>query len=476
MKLIRAAAVAGAVALSLAHIGSPDTIFEGQAGPYPIRVIVKTPGVVPGLADITVRITGGPAGLKRVTVLPLRGGLPTAALPPPDTARAVAGDPNLLSAQLWLMSFGAYSVQVTVSGDAGEGHAIVPVNSLATRRLELDRPMALVMIALGLFLFVGAITIVAAAVRESVLAPGETPDARRRGLAWIVGGVAVLILSLGLVGGRAWWNVEDAAFERRMYRPPIFTTRIRETSPAVRLVFEDSALFRRGWSPLIPDHGKLMHMFLVGTSAAPALAHLHPIAVDSLTFDAALPPLPPGQYYLYADIVHESGFSQTLADTIEIPAPAKTAYKPSDPDDAWLAAPHNEALIRWNRPPGLRAGDELELEFDVPGKTVEPYMGMAGHAVIARDDGSVFVHLHPLGTIPMAAQLVYELRQAGDTIRGQLGRRISERAATQTHSDHPTTSSVSFPYAFPKPGRYNIWVQVKSGGRVLTGAFSAEVT
>ena len=86
MNLIRAAAVAGAVALSLAHIGSPDTIFEGQAGPYPIRVIVRTPGVVPGLADITVRITGGPGGLKRVTVLPLRGGLPTAALPPPDTA------------------------------------------------------------------------------------------------------------------------------------------------------------------------------------------------------------------------------------------------------------------------------------------------------------------------------------------------------------------------------------------------------
>src|SRR6185503_4848227 len=129
MKWLRAAAIAGAIAFSLAHIGSPDTIFEGNAGPYPIRVIVRTPGVVPGLADIVVRITGGPGGIKRVTVLPLRGGLPTAALPPPDTARAVGGDPNLLSAQLWLMSFGAYSVQVNVSGDAGQGQVIVPVNS-----------------------------------------------------------------------------------------------------------------------------------------------------------------------------------------------------------------------------------------------------------------------------------------------------------------------------------------------------------
>ena len=501
--------LAAAIALvTAAHVGSPDTFFEGQAGPYGIRVIVRPPGVVPGLADITVRILSG-EGVRSVLVLPLRGGRPTAEEPPPDSARAVPGDPRLFSAQLWLMEGGAYSIQVSVDGTAGAGRAIVPVNSIATRRLRFATPLAIGLLGLGAFLLMGALTIVGAAVRESVLPPGEEPDAARRRRSWWIRLLTVPLLALAVLGGKRWWDGVDVAYRNGLFRPMRVTTTIATAggSRTLRLVITDSLWLGRRSSPLIPDHGKLMHLFLVREDQD-AFAHLHPVMQDSSTFLAALPPLAPGVYRLYGDVVHESGFTQTLVDTVRLAAGGGT-WRPSDADDAWwqsappsaislqrTAALEDGSTMTWMRDSApLVAGRELELRFTVTGPdgrpaSLQPYMGMASHAVIARDDGAVFVHLHPAGTIAMASQLVFALRQPGDTVRGRLGQRIAAEERRTEHGAVPcgtpvdtmhqgglpaACSVVSFPYAFPQPGAYRLWVQVKRDGRVLTGAFDAQV-
>lgn len=484
-----------AILVLMAHVGSPDTFFEGSAGPYRIRVMVRPPGIVPGLADITVRILDGQR-LQSVRVLPLRGGRPTALEPPPDTAKPVPGDPSLFSAQLWLMEGGAYSIRVDVSGAAGSGFAIVPVNSIATRRLGLDPPLAAALLGLGVFLLVGALTIVGAAVRESVLPPGVEPDRARRRRSWWVRAAAAPLIAFAVLGGKLWWDGEDASHARSLYHPMRISSTITDEAgdARLRLTITDSQWLGQQYTPLIPDHGKLMHLFLVRWDEA-ALAHLHPVMEDSSTFLAALPPLPEGRYRLYADVVHESGFTQTLVDSVTVTA--KTAvWRATDPDDSWWEAGRSSpaglslfsrledgSALTWLRDTSaLVAGRIQELRFAVTGPdakptVLEPYMGMPSHAVIVRDDGTVFVHLHPAGTITMASQLVYELRQPGDTVRGRLGQRIteSERMGDVMTPGFGDPGIVSFPYAFPQPGHYRIWVQVKRRGRILTGSFYATV-
>src|SRR2546422_9426376 len=78
----RLAVLAAVVLVASAHIGSPDTYFEGSAGPYRLRVIVRSPGVVPGLAQITVRLLDGDRA-RTVSVLPVYWDPRTAAPPPP---------------------------------------------------------------------------------------------------------------------------------------------------------------------------------------------------------------------------------------------------------------------------------------------------------------------------------------------------------------------------------------------------------
>jgi hypothetical protein len=486
----RIAALAGIVLVASAHVGSPDTYFEGAAGPYHVRVIIRTPGVVPGLAQITVRLLN-PARARAVTVLPVYWNPRTAAPPPPDTAKIVSGDSTLYDAALWLMTGGSYGVQVTVTGPAGSGTTIVPVQAVATRRLELQKPVAVGLAAFGLFLFIGALTIIASAVRESGLPPGVAPDASRVRRGWIAAGVGGVVLAGVVLAGRSWWNAVDHDFTRSLYQPLASTATVRSDGgrPVLRFSIVDANYVRRLVTPLIPDHGHLVHLFLIRDDLA-AFGHLHPVLVDSNTFDAALPPLPAGRYRLYADITRESGFTETLTDTIMVPE-NRAPWRPTDPDDAWtgsgsvgtgvMATLADGSRMTWERGgAALIAGQDAPLRFTLTASdgrpaALEPYMGMAGHLMLTRDDGSVFIHVHPLGTISWASQQSFLVRGPSDTVFGTVGRRLTEMERAGRMMGDSAGSSVSFPYAFPKPGRYRLWVQVKRDRRILTGVFDAEV-
>ncbi|HEX2076247.1 MAG TPA: hypothetical protein VHG08_01010 [Longimicrobium sp.] len=490
----RLAATAGALAavtLLAAHVGSPNVFYEGNAGPYPVRVVVRPPGVIPGLAEISVRVPRGE--VRRVTVQPVRWDLGLDGAPRPDEARPVEGEPRLWSAELWFMDFGSYSVRVQVEGAAGAGTAIVPVPAVAAQTLGMQRGMALGLAGLGLFLFIGALTIVGAAARESVLPPGQEPDAARRRRSWIARAVAAPILVLMVLGGSRWWDAEERAYGENLYEPPETeaTAVVQGGARVLTLSVTDSAWSR--YSPLIPDHGKLMHMFLVREPGMDAFAHVHPVRADSTDFRLILPPLPAGTYRVYADVVHESGFPQTFVERVVIPAApaspaASAASAAADPDDSWrvgggeagrTARLEDGSTMTWERDAQLAAGRETTLRFRVADPAgapaaLQPYMGMMSHAAVSRDDGSVFVHLHPAGSVSATAQQLFVQRERGDTARTRDGRLVV-RAPEHAMHGGGEPGVVSFPYEFPQPGRYRVWVQVKRDGRVLTGAFDADV-
>jgi hypothetical protein len=461
-------------------------VFEGGAGAFPIRVVIRPPAVVPGRAQVLVRVLAGTP--SAVTVQPIWAlAASDEGAPPPEAALPVREERGLFLGWLWLMRPGSYSVRVAVAGPGG-GEALVPVAALATRRLEMARGLGSLLAGLMALLAAGAVAVVGAAAREASLAPGLAPDRDRRRRGAIAMGVAAVVLAAGLVGGWRWWGRVDANFRRDLYRPFPITARVRP-APGGRLLelaIAGEGAERRQWTPLEPDHGKLMHLFLVREPALDAFAHVHPVATSQRhdAFVATLPALPPGRYRFYADVTHRDGLAQTLTDEVTVPeASGGTGVSGllPDPDDtagecAPLPGPTSSGAaeadlgdgFRMERVGGpLRAGAEADLAFAVHGPpghdpVLEPYMGMQGHALVRRDDGTVFIHLHPFGTVSMAAQEVF-------------ARRLSPAAAPHQHAA-AAVPVVTFPYEFPRPGRYRAWVQVRVEGRIRTGVFDLVVS
>ena len=479
-RLVRTGALAALVLVLAVHVGSPDVWYEGDAGPYHVLVNVQVPGVIPGIAEIAIQVVNDRP--EQVTALVNLSGA-NAGTPPPDVAKP-EGRGGWYLTRLWIMSPGSNSVTVGVKGPRGVGTVIVPVTAVPSRRLPFQGVLPVILSALGVLLFAGVVTIAGAAVREGVLPPGEQPSPRRRRAARGAMAATAVVFGLLLWGGKRWWDGEDRAFRDQMYRP--FTTVASITGDGANRVIDleitDSAWLMRGdslwlrhhhleeWSPLVPDHGRLMHLFLVREGDMGAFAHLHPVTADSVHFIDSLPPLPAGRYRVFGDVVHQSGFAKTLVATVDIPGGTMGRRIPAGDDASYVGGGGagrdtlpDGATVTWTgAAEPLAAGRPATLSFDFrepdgSPATLEPYLGMSGHAVVARDDGSVFIHLHPMGTISTAAQLAFSPTAMPGMSRG----------SPQGH--------ITFPYAFPRAGHYRIWVQVKRSGRVETAAFDAVV-
>jgi hypothetical protein len=454
-------AAAALIADVSAHIGSPDVFVDSAAGPYRVFVTVRPPYAIPGVAEVEVLTTSDDVNEVRIVPLPLTG--PGAQFAPvPDLATRSTADPQLFTGTLWMMSAGAWQVRIAVSGSRGEGRLSVPVPTFPKATLEMNLALRALLFGFMLLLAFGIIAIAATIAREAGLDPGQVVDAKHRRRGRIVGALTAVVVLTAVFFGNIWWGVEASNYALYVYKPLAVMPSV-SSDQRLRLELSDP-----GWLPsrrvddFVLDHGHPMHLFVVSPELD-RLWHLHPRDVGGGVFEHALPAMPAGRYELFADLVHRTGVSETVT------APLETSHisgrSLSGDDSAWDRNASWPGRIVWEQEGQPLVAKRLTIfsfrvldEMSQPAQDLELYMGMPGHAVFIRRDRGVFAHVHPSGSAPMAAL------------------EIAAQAQPASHAQHVAAlpSTVSFPYGFPEPGSYRIFVQVKRAGQVLTSAFDAE--
>jgi hypothetical protein len=467
--------------VAFAHVGSPDVYFEGEAGPYHLLVTVNPPAMVPGIAQVQARVTSG--SVDSITIAPVYVNGKDQGLPPsPDTMLRTAGVAQSFTGQVWLMESGAWEIRAEVMGPQGIGKLSVPVPAYARKTLPMPRNLGTLLFGLMLFLSLGVISIAGAAAREGLLAPAAIPTVKNRSLGRIAMGTAAVLVVAILALGNWWWNEQAADLKQTMlYTAPPLRVSFDGKSQLTLQMEEDfwHKTRRDQWSMrLIPDHGHLMHLFLVHVPALDRFYHLHPEQASDTSFTVKLPAIPHGNYKVLADIVRGTGFPETMVSEITLPdvtgqplssddsAASTSAFELPAQTTSVSVLPDGGRMVWEQDQAALKAGQTSKFRFRVEdadcddAKDLEPYMGMAGHAEFVKSDLSVFAHIHPAGSVPMASMGAAQQKSGMPMDHRSMGMLPAE---------------VSFPYGFPKPGDYRLFVQVKRHGEIETGVFDAHV-
>jgi hypothetical protein len=486
----------GLLALALparAHIGTPNVFVQANAGPYPLYVTLTPPAVIPGQATVSVICACSNIRSISAQANVLEG---ESARNMPEGMALSPGPPGSheFDGTVWIMTQGSWQVRLQVAGDAGPGTLAIPLPASPTRLMRMSRPFGALLIVLGLVLIAGFASL-AAAVSEAQIEPGTEPTAadRRHGYRAALIALAGCVILLAL--GNHLWRQEISRYSGNIYQPLTMTPSL---TPGNRLHLQlrppgvvQEILATRRLDDLVLDHNHLMHLYIIRWPAMDVAFHLHPDQLSAGDFELTLPTVPPGDYRLFADIVHATGFPETATATLHLDVPHGLPLTGDDaegplptfqisadaPPAMFMTLPDGYRYRLAISTPGtdtattsaIRANTPVVLRFtllDPAGKAptdMANYMGMLGHAAIVKSDGSVFAHIHPDGSVSMPAYMMANAAASPQSANPSM-------PGMDMPSDVALSNTAAFPFGFPSAGRYRIIVQMKHGATIETGA------
>jgi hypothetical protein len=187
------------------------------------------------------------------------------------------------------------------------------------------------------------------------------------------------------------------------------------------------------------SHERRLHLVVVRTDGT-FFRHVHPAMDAEGTWSLPWTWAAAGTYRLYADFVPAGSREAeplTLTRTVEVAG----AFTPAPPEPNDTTSVHGLTVKLTG---DLLAGSSSELTLTVsrdgrPVTTLQPYLGAFGHLVALREGDLAYLHVHPEGDQPHAAEL------AGPEI--------------------------AFAAEAPTPGRYLLYLDFKVDGNVHTASF-----
>jgi hypothetical protein len=436
-----------------AHGGhvSPIQTFTQQVGPYELAITIELPTAVPAPLYLVITPQGAEEQLRMQFRAVPRGF--------PLDQSAVAEVQTYPGSKIYYSELSAdrggdWELDVRVSGPRGDGQARVPF-------IITPDPIPSETIALGVSLG-GMLLFMLTSLASSAIARGRqkpVPAWLDRALGYAI--FACLVAAV-IYGWQQFSNQLAQATRLPTYgRPHVNAlvstdpTVVQPNQPFTLTIDLSDGSTGLPVDDIVTHHDALVHLVLIDQSGM-GFSHIHPanLAPGRFALTTTLPH--PGIYTAYIEVERINSGTQIIERPIVVAGAPPAAVDPPGfgertIDGLMIDVQPSRLPVQAKRQTTIT----LTVRDAASGQAIidiEPWLGMAGHLIACRADGSIYGHIHAVGAMPTTTTSVQQI-------------------APPSYGP-----DIQFVYTFPQTGRYLLWAQFQHGGRIITVPFMVEVT